>query len=52
MEKTNGDLKMGRKEFLREHKKLVNTLRHPTAKGLRKEAKEQGQELRKEMRRK
>jgi hypothetical protein len=40
---------MPRKDFIEEHKDLVNTLKHPTKEKLEAEAKEQSEELKEEM---
>ena len=40
-----GTIKMKKSAFKREHKELLNILKNPTKKGLRKEIKEQGEEV-------
>jgi hypothetical protein len=42
-------IKMGKKEYLNEHRELVKTLRNPTKKRLTKEAQDQSKEIRKSL---
>ena len=43
--KPTSTVKMSKKSFVKEHKELVSTLKHPTPSKLRKELNEQGKEL-------
>lgn len=43
----DGEVEMPKKEFIQEHKKLVDTLKHPSKEKLQEELKEQGGELKK-----
>ena len=52
MKNIGTNVQMSKQDFLKEHKELVGILKHPSRKGLRKELKEQGSELKREMRRK
>lgn len=47
MPKVTNGVKMSKSEFMDEHKELVKTLKSPTKAGLQKEAKEQGEEIKK-----
>jgi hypothetical protein len=43
------DVKISEKDFVDEHKKLLDVLEHPTKKKLKEEAKDQGKELKEEL---
>lgn len=47
MPKVTNGVHMTKAEFMKEHTELVKTLKSPTKAGLRKEAKEQGEEVKK-----